>query len=344
MHTLDGAVPSSVCRAGVGHPVYGLPVLQGWCCCCCWFASACPAEQVRSPLRAINCLVPCGTEAIPRVRCSRPNGSEQKERWGRFCPTPFGVRVHPPRRGAADRCIHFFVELVLYHPVYGLPVLQGWCCITQCMDCVCCRAGAVPPSGYAACVAGLVLYHPVYGLSVLESWCCSTKCIGCLCCKAGAVPPPPCMGCLCCRAGAVPHSVWAAYVAGLVLYHPVYGLPAKWVGPVVAVPLPVLEPLVTPALLTRLLQQPRGHLAPTGADDTNQVCITSHPPEPTTPTRFVPPRTHRSRRYQPGLYQLAPTGADDTNQVHTTSHPPELTIPKRFVPPRTHRSRRYQPG
>ena len=67
-------------------------------------ASACLAEQARSPLRAINCLVPWGTEAIPRVRCSRPNGSEQKERWVTFGPAPFGVGVHPPRRGALDRC------------------------------------------------------------------------------------------------------------------------------------------------------------------------------------------------------------------------------------------------
>ena len=52
-----------------------------------------------------------GTEAIPRARCSRPQGSEQKERWGRFGPAPppagFGVRVHPPRRGAPDRCLFF---------------------------------------------------------------------------------------------------------------------------------------------------------------------------------------------------------------------------------------------
>ena len=38
--------------------------------CCCCVASACLAEQARSPLRAINCLVPWGTEAIPWVRCS----------------------------------------------------------------------------------------------------------------------------------------------------------------------------------------------------------------------------------------------------------------------------------
>ena len=68
----------------------GVRVHAGVSCCCC-FASALLAEQARSPLRARNCLVPCGTEAIPRVRCSRPNGSEQKERWGRFDPTPSGV-------------------------------------------------------------------------------------------------------------------------------------------------------------------------------------------------------------------------------------------------------------
>ena len=66
----------------------------------CCFASACLAEQARSPLRAINCLVPWGTETIPRMRCPRPNGSEQNDRWGRFCPTLFGVGVHPPRRSA----------------------------------------------------------------------------------------------------------------------------------------------------------------------------------------------------------------------------------------------------
>ena len=70
---------------------------------CCCVTSACLAKQALSPLRAINCLVPWGTEAIPRVRCSRPNGSEQKGRWGRFGPTPFGVWVHPPLRGASDR-------------------------------------------------------------------------------------------------------------------------------------------------------------------------------------------------------------------------------------------------
>ena len=32
------------------------------------------------PIKAINCLVPWGTEAIPRMRCSMPNGLEQKER------------------------------------------------------------------------------------------------------------------------------------------------------------------------------------------------------------------------------------------------------------------------
>ena len=57
---------------------------------------------------AINCLVPWGTEAIPRVRCSRPNGSEQ-ERWRRFDPTLFGVGVHPPRRGVPDRCIVYVI-------------------------------------------------------------------------------------------------------------------------------------------------------------------------------------------------------------------------------------------
>ena len=69
-------------------------------CCCCCFTQACLAEQARPPLRAINCFFPWGTEAIPRVRCSRPNGWEQKERWRRFGPTLFGVGVHPPRRGA----------------------------------------------------------------------------------------------------------------------------------------------------------------------------------------------------------------------------------------------------
>ena len=73
-----------------------------WSCC---FASASLANQARPPLMAINCLVPWGTEAIPRVCCSRPNGSEQKERWGRFGPTPCGVWVHPPLRVAPDRCM-----------------------------------------------------------------------------------------------------------------------------------------------------------------------------------------------------------------------------------------------
>ena len=73
------------------------------CCWCCCFASACLAEQARTPLWSINCFVPCGTGAIPKVRCSRPNGLEQKETWRRFGPTLCGVGVHPPRIGAPDR-------------------------------------------------------------------------------------------------------------------------------------------------------------------------------------------------------------------------------------------------
>ena len=64
----------------------------------------CLSGRAGPPPLIINCLVPWGTEAIPRVRCYRQNGSEQKERWLRFGPTPCGVRVHPPRRGAPDRC------------------------------------------------------------------------------------------------------------------------------------------------------------------------------------------------------------------------------------------------
>ena len=52
--------------------------------------------------------IPRGTEAIPRVRCSRPQGSEQKERCRRFglTPTPAcsGVGVHQPWRGSPNRC------------------------------------------------------------------------------------------------------------------------------------------------------------------------------------------------------------------------------------------------
>ena len=50
------------------------------------------------PNKAINCFVPWFTEAIPRVRCSRSNGSEQV-RWEGFGPPPSGVRVH--HRGEA---------------------------------------------------------------------------------------------------------------------------------------------------------------------------------------------------------------------------------------------------
>lgn len=53
-----------------------------WCCCC--LASVCLADQALSPLRVINCFVLWGTKAIPRVHCSRPLGSEQKERWARL--------------------------------------------------------------------------------------------------------------------------------------------------------------------------------------------------------------------------------------------------------------------
>ena len=65
-----------------------------------------------SIFRAINCSVPWGTEAIPMVRSSRPNGSEQNERWGRFGPTLFGVGVHQPRRGAPDRCMYELVVVL----------------------------------------------------------------------------------------------------------------------------------------------------------------------------------------------------------------------------------------
>ena len=61
-------------------------------CCCCCLASACLAEQARSPLRAINCLVPYDTEAIPRVRCSRWLRAEGEvirllfeRKWSRHC-------------------------------------------------------------------------------------------------------------------------------------------------------------------------------------------------------------------------------------------------------------------
>ena len=86
------------------HSIIQMGSSNGDCCCrCCCFASSCLTEHARSPLMVINCLLPWGTEAIPRVRCSRPNGSEQKERWGRFGPTLFGVGVHPPLRDAPDR-------------------------------------------------------------------------------------------------------------------------------------------------------------------------------------------------------------------------------------------------
>ena len=40
------------------------------CCYCCCLASACLAEQAHSPLRVIHYIVPWGTDAIPRYRCS----------------------------------------------------------------------------------------------------------------------------------------------------------------------------------------------------------------------------------------------------------------------------------
>ena len=58
------------------------------------------------------------------MRCSRPNGSEQKERWGRFGPTPFGVGVHPPRRGAPE--LHSELDRVVRGAVFlAGGVLEG---------------------------------------------------------------------------------------------------------------------------------------------------------------------------------------------------------------------------
>ena len=60
--------------------------------------------------------IPWGTEAIPRVHCYRPQGSEQKERCGRFGPIPpsagFEAGAHPPRRGAPDRCLRLSITLL----------------------------------------------------------------------------------------------------------------------------------------------------------------------------------------------------------------------------------------
>ena len=77
-----------------------------------------------------------GTEAIPTVRCSRPQGSEQKEKCGRFGPTPppagFGVRVHPPRRGAPDRCCCVLLSCVLLSCVLLSCVLLS-CVLLSCV-------------------------------------------------------------------------------------------------------------------------------------------------------------------------------------------------------------------
>ena len=56
------------------------------------------AEQACLSLMAINRFVPWawGTEAIPMLCCSRPNGSEQKEKWGKFGMTLADVRVQQP--------------------------------------------------------------------------------------------------------------------------------------------------------------------------------------------------------------------------------------------------------
>ena len=85
-------------------------------CGCCCSTSACLAYHARSPLRSINFFVPWGTEVIPRVRYSRQNGSEQKEKWGQFGPTPVGVGIHLPPGGASDRLYHFLCAC-LRHPL-----------------------------------------------------------------------------------------------------------------------------------------------------------------------------------------------------------------------------------
>ena len=83
----------------VEHSIIRLELVSSSSCWCC-FASACLAEHARFPLRAINGFVPWGTREIPMVRWPRPNGSEQRERWGRFGQISSREGVHPPRRGA----------------------------------------------------------------------------------------------------------------------------------------------------------------------------------------------------------------------------------------------------
>ena len=78
-----------------------------WYCCCCCLSSACLAVQGRSPSIVINCFIPWGTEAIPRLHCTIPHGSEQKERWGRLGPTLSGVGALPSRRSLG--CCHTVV-------------------------------------------------------------------------------------------------------------------------------------------------------------------------------------------------------------------------------------------
>ena len=68
------------------------------------------------PINGNKFLRSQGTDAIPRVGCSRLNGSEQKERWRRLGPPPSGVVIHPARRGAPRYALvcHITLQICLW--------------------------------------------------------------------------------------------------------------------------------------------------------------------------------------------------------------------------------------
>ena len=55
------------------------------------------------PIKGNKLLGSLWYRSNPQGVLLQANGSEQKEKWGRFGPTPFGVGVHPPWRDAPDR-------------------------------------------------------------------------------------------------------------------------------------------------------------------------------------------------------------------------------------------------
>ena len=85
------------------------PDSQGCCCC---FASACQAKQACAPFRAINCFVLWGTEAIPRVHCSRLSESE--------------IAIWIRNGSYIQKSRVICITLSNMRPIFGYILLQFW--------------------------------------------------------------------------------------------------------------------------------------------------------------------------------------------------------------------------